>query len=219
MVAVRNVDSRWIRRYKVFFIIGIFILVFQLFLAFYFIQSNSDIIKKEVIRNSHKLPQLDINDVENSVNSARRAKDGMVLDDEDKYTTRIATHHKATNKTRQNKTNIKLRLEELDFVPPCEITSRESISAIHRAKTQKCKQDISNVTCLIQQKLLYPVLLETSCPSEMYVRGRALGCFKDEKSYRLLNGYYSEDKVKNSPDNCINMCLQSGFQYAGVQYS
>jgi hypothetical protein len=58
-----------------------------------------------------------------------------------------------------------LRLEELDFVPVCDIVAKEAISAIHRAKTQLCKQKLSNITCLIQQRQLYPHHLPNSCPS------------------------------------------------------
>lgn len=58
-----------------------------------------------------------------------------------------------------------LRVEELDFVPLCEITGKEAVSAIHRAKTQHCKQLLANVTCLIQQEQLYPTYLEHSCPA------------------------------------------------------
>jgi protein xylosyltransferase len=58
-----------------------------------------------------------------------------------------------------------LRLEELDFVPACDIVAKEAISAIHRAKTQLCKQKLANITCLIQQRQLYPHHLPNSCPS------------------------------------------------------
>lgn len=58
-----------------------------------------------------------------------------------------------------------LRLEELDFVPFCDINTKEAISAIHRAKTQRCKQLLVNITCLIQQGQLYPEVLSSSCSS------------------------------------------------------
>ncbi|CAG2062330.1 unnamed protein product, partial [Timema podura] len=35
----------------------------------------------------------------------------------------------------------------------------------------------------------------------------------------MLTGYFANLKLTNSPKHCMNMCLQSGFQYAGVQYS
>ena len=59
-----------------------------------------------------------------------------------------------------------LRLEELDFTPACEISNKEAVSAIHRAKTQHCKQEIANTTCLINDSQLYPKLLHMSCPTK-----------------------------------------------------
>ena len=46
-----------------------------------------------------------------------------------------------------------------------------------------------------------------------------IGCFRDEKKSRLLTEHYILQKETNSPQNCIDVCLQSGFPYAGVQYS
>ena len=48
---------------------------------------------------------------------------------------------------------------------------------------------------------------------------KPLGCYKDEKNYRILSGFYVDLKSHNSPEYCINLCLQSGFPFAGVQYS
>nr|CAD7592662.1 unnamed protein product [Timema genevievae] len=112
-----------------------------------------------------------------------------------------------------------LRLEELDFVPACDIVTKEAISAIHRAKTQRCKRELVNITCLIQQGRLYPKQLTSSCPSQGFTAGKSLGCYEDKKTFRMLTGYFANLKLTNSPKHCMNMCLQSGFQYAGVQYS
>lgn len=148
-----------------------------------------------------------------------------------------------------------LRLEELDFTPFCEITNKEAVSAIHRAKTQLCKQEIANITCLINDSNLYPKVLQMECPTKqgkllctssnskfivLYIitfgptvtcihkyfhffigltAGKSLGCFQDEKNLRTLNGYSVSLKTTNSPELCINLCLQSGFPYAGVEYS
>lgn len=56
-----------------------------------------------------------------------------------------------------------LRLEDLDFVPSCDIGLKEAVSAIHRARTQKCKRELANITCLIQQGKLYPTHLPNFC--------------------------------------------------------
>lgn len=207
MVVTKTVDNRWIKRYRLFFIIGIVIVAFQVYLALRFFTLNPESSLKENNWSPHKISNSD--DIELSVNSARRGKDVLVIDDEDVQQTKVRPKPVAN----------RLRVEELDFVPTCDITTKEAVSAIHRAKTQRCKQEISNVTCLIQRGLLYPTVLPNYCPNNGFKAGKSLGCFKDEKNFRLLSGYYGNNKNSNSPEYCIRLCLQSGFPYAGVQYS
>lgn len=56
-------------------------------------------------------------------------------------------------------------------------------------------------------------------PSGNYIANRSLGCYKDDKKHRLLPSFYTNFKETNSPKKCIQVCLQSGYLYAGVQYS
>lgn len=114
-------------------------------------------------------------------------------------------------------TNIKL--DNLKFKPICDIVAKEAISAVHRAQTQSCKETIVNTTCAIQMGTFYPKQLVNSCPNQPYMANRPLGCYKDDKKFRTLSGYYTNLKTTNTPDTCIQLCLQSGFVYAGVQYS
>lgn len=227
MVVTKNVDRRWYRRYKTFFIFGTVIFAFQLYLALKFLTIHSDTTDNKW--NPYKITG-DSNDLENSVNSARRIKDGLVIDDEDIYSNlNINDNIKLRNKQNKLKNsngqgklknnNTILRVEEFDFVPGCEINTKEAISAIHRAKTQKCKQELVNVTCLAQRGLLYPKNLPNYCLSEGKTSGKSLGCYKDEKNYRILSGYFANLKTSNSPEYCIQLCLQSGYPYAGVEYS
>lgn len=125
--------------------------------------------------------------------------------------------NKLNNAIKPNNTT-SLKLEELDFKPWCNITTKEAVSAIHRAKSQHCKREIVNVTCKIQKGELYPKQIVSSCPAPGVTKGKSLGCFQDDKSMRLLSGYYTNLEQTNSPQNCINLCLQSGFPYAGVEY-
>lgn len=112
-----------------------------------------------------------------------------------------------------------LKLSNLKFKPVCDIVAKEAISAIYRAHTRYCKELIANTTCAIQSGTFYPAGLPNYCPHEPYQPNRALGCFKDEKKFRTLSGYYINFKTANTPAKCIQLCLQSGFVYAGVQYS
>ena len=101
------------------------------------------------------------------------------------------------------------------------MTGREAVSAINRAQTQICKQRILNVTCLSQQGLLYPKTLKSSCQHSLGFTGipKNIGCFKDDKTFRVLTGYYTIYKGNNSPQRCAYVCLQSGYPYAGTEYS
>lgn len=44
-----------------------------------------------------------------------------------------------------------------------------------------------------------------------------LGCFRDNSKKRLLTNYYKK-LSNNSPTRCVDLCLQSGYLYAGVEY-
>ncbi|XP_071033432.1 xylosyltransferase 1 isoform X2 [Parasteatoda tepidariorum] len=63
-----------------------------------------------------------------------------------------------------------LNLDELDFRPWCNITTKEAVTAIHRATTQACKHEIANITCLMQQGMLYPKRLPRFCPLKAMVK-------------------------------------------------
>lgn len=59
-------------------------------------------------------------------------------------------------------------LGPLDFDPICSVKSPEAISAINRATTQKCKEEIVNISCLMQTNKLYPRKLPRYC----HLRGK-----------------------------------------------
>ncbi|XP_035218232.1 xylosyltransferase oxt-like isoform X2 [Stegodyphus dumicola] len=69
-----------------------------------------------------------------------------------------------------DKTDGILNIDELDFHPWCNITTKEAVSAIHRATTQACKHEIANITCLMQQGMLYPKRLPRYCPLKEMVK-------------------------------------------------
>lgn len=139
--------------------------------------------------------------------SARKLNPGFI-DDEDL----------APKSKQQIKPVSGLRLEELDFKPACDVKSREAISAIHRARTQSCKQQIVNKTCLIQNGNFYSEALPHSCLAEGVSYGKHLGCFIDEKKMRLLSNFYGNYAKGNTPSACLDICVQAGLPYAGVQY-
>lgn len=107
----------------------------------------------------------------------------------------------------------------LGFQPPCTLLSKDAISALNRAKTVQCKKLITEVACHIQSNRFYPSVLTSDCPKDnIPATNKTLGCYRDEKDFRLLAGYFMNFKTSNSPKKCITLCLQSGFPLAGVQY-
>lgn len=114
--------------------------------------------------------------------------------------------------------SLPLDLSSLSFLPDCNITGREAVSAIHRARTQACKKELAGVVCKGLEEELYPKRLRRECPNSVTVYGRHLGCFRDDKKRRILPDFFQLLKGSNSPLNCVDVCLQSGFQYAGVEY-
>ncbi|KAL0822523.1 hypothetical protein ABMA28_004572 [Loxostege sticticalis] len=191
---------RFYYKYTKCLVITVLIAFFvQILLALnYFPIENDNLLKTKSYENTEKQEVAGV--------SARKA-DVRYIDDED-FT--VKNNHKSATH---------LRVEELDFKPSCEIQNREAISAIHRAKTQNCKQEIVNLTCLIQGGSFYPKRLPNACTGNNVVYGNHLGCFKDEKKLRILSSFYGNYATTNSQTSCLDICVQAGFPYAGVQYA
>ncbi|XP_055373192.1 xylosyltransferase oxt isoform X2 [Condylostylus longicornis] len=203
-----SLTRKWIKQYKTYFILLILFFLIQIFLAY-----KSSLIPQLGLSSTNSK----INDI--NVNLAYQKDNGNSVggDDED-ANNNIAKPEPETRNVGINSNSVALKLDNLTFNTTCKILSKEAISAINRAKTQDCKKHIANIACAIQSGLFYPKILKSTCPNGNFTNSRSLGCYKDEKEYRLLSGYYTNFKQSNSPNKCIQMCLQSGFQYAGVQY-
>lgn len=174
---------KWLYRYKFYFIIGFFVILLQVFLAY----KSFDI----TVSETKSLPITNSN---------------------------LKILAKNVIKSDKNRLRTNAVYDELDFVPSCNITVRDAISALDRAKTQQCKKKIADTACAIQSGEFYPKVLPSFCPTNNFTANRSIGCFKDEKTFRILSGYYTNFKISNSHQKCLQMCLQSGFIYAGVQY-
>lgn len=199
------------RRYKLFFFIGLAILGIQIFLAYKSI--------KIPIGPSHgesKWSEKVINFKKEFTKSSQKHF-ATHNDDEDIINSNIQQQDVAHKSEKLSSSNL---LSDLKFKPKCDILNdREVLSAVQRARSQSCKEHIIDVACQIKSNTFYPEHLPNTCPSGNYIANRSLGCFKDDKKHRLLPGFYSNFKETNSPKKCIQMCLQSGYLYAGVQYS
>lgn len=261
-----TVSIQWLRRYKIFFFVGLLLLIIQLLLSYSLpiFGTSDDIYNLNVAAHNH-LPNernaqknraafhqlfqeqnlpfdddeeeegdisnsnliVNLKDVVNGLNVqknvASSAKGSMLNQQMISTNTNInyvPNSNLATiSDDKQHTLNTNLKLGDLKFKPVCDIIAKEAISAVYRAQTQLCKETIINITCAIQNGKFYPNNLPNYCPHEPFSENRPLGCFRDDKKFRTLSGYYINFKTTNTPKKCIQLCLQSGFVYAGVQYS
>lgn len=201
------------RRYKIFFFIGFVILAIQFYLAYKSIKIPINETKTSQLRTPKSI-RNDQNDQRKSVRNPLPPND-----DEDIINSNIQQQD-VVHKENEKSSPAATLLSELRFKPKCDILSdKEVVSAVQRARTQECKKQIIDVACDIKSDTFYPKVLPNTCPSGNYIANRLLGCFKDDKKHRLLPSFYTNFKETNSPKKCIQMCLQSGYLYAGVQYS
>uniref|UniRef100_A0A4W4GM74 Xylosyltransferase 2 n=1 Tax=Electrophorus electricus TaxID=8005 RepID=A0A4W4GM74_ELEEL len=54
-----------------------------------------------------------------------------------------------------------------DFVPKCEISGKDALSALHRASSRQCRQEIANIVCQHQAGELMPQALPQFCPQHV----------------------------------------------------
>uniref|UniRef100_A0AAG5D7T0 protein xylosyltransferase n=1 Tax=Anopheles atroparvus TaxID=41427 RepID=A0AAG5D7T0_ANOAO len=220
MLSQSGFALRLMWRYKVFVLIGLLIVAAQLFLAYKLLRiplsGNETNEERDLSRKLYEkyMKKPVAGDGAGGMNQSAASHDEGKTKQADTDRHRAAPAAEKDNGHAQPS----LRLEELDFVPPCELTRKETISAVHRAKSQTCKAKIVDVACKIQDGTFYPAQLPNTCPRGAHSPNRALGCFRDEKDFRLLSGYFTTFKTVNSPEKCIRLCLQSGYPFAGVQY-
>lgn len=99
--------------------------------------------------------------------------------------------------------------------PSCGALGKTALSAIKRAKTTKCKEELTDVACKSKRNQLVPERLPNYCLRKDSVPGSSLGCFHDSKEARILSAYGV--KLNSlSVQKCIDICAQSAYGYAGV---
>lgn len=199
-MVVKSFIARLFRRYKILFLLGIVVFLFQILLA----------LKITSFSKSDSEQKWQPNE-----NSGSKSSSGVKLKSNVSF---YDGSQKFNKKLTNNKQSNQIKLEKLNFTLPCDIKGKEAISAINRASSKKCKQLIVNITCSGLQGTLYPKKLPSYCIDLRNITGKTLGCFKDDKEYRILNGYFGLHR-DNSHEKCLQLCLQAGFLYAGVEYS
>ncbi|EDW33154.1 oxt [Drosophila persimilis] len=184
----QSVSARWLRRYRPVLIILVLIFGIQLFLAY------------------------------KSVDIGGGSGSGLDVDAAQRSQRDLASNPVIAEPPESLPRPARLTANQLGFQPECDIQAKEAISALQRAKTKDCRQHIAQIACSIQAGRFYAIQLKSSCPSGNHTANVSLGCYRDEKDRRLLGGYYTSFKNSNSPNLCLELCLQSGYPYAGVQY-
>ena len=106
---------------------------------------------------------------------------------------------------------------------PCSLTSKQSkdaVSAINRASSTQCKEEIAKLVCAVHNGEVYPESLPRYCQRKVDQdrAGEYEGCFQDSFNQRLFQGNKIKSKAGNSPQKCQEICLANGFLFAGVQY-
>lgn len=106
---------------------------------------------------------------------------------------------------------------------PCNMTvvdHKEAASALSRAATRNCKQQIVDLVCSLEKGQVYPPTLPRYCPNQVdeSLKGDHFGCYQDTFSKRLLQGHTVKLRTTNGPAACLAVCTEYGFAFAGLQY-
>jgi hypothetical protein len=148
------------RRYKIFFFVGFVILAIQVFLAY-----KSITIPIESKNFAEKLSSQ-VSSLKEKITKQKPAED------EDLIQSNLIQQQDVAHKREKLYTKL---LSELKFLPKCDIANeKEVISAIQRAKSQDCKQLISDIACEIKSNTFYPITLPNTCPSGNYIASKSL---------------------------------------------
>lgn len=197
------------RPYKWFFILIGIVFITQLFLAYKSLRLSTT---NSVTTNeftSHSVGGI------GDLQSRQRSVGSVNEDDEDS----VPAEGRSRNVVGTNKSQT-YDWGVFNFEPTCDLRdSKEVVFAVQRARSDECKKHIIDVGCAIKRGVFYPTWLPHSCPNGNHVPNRYLGCYIDNQEDRLLSKYYVVYKTTNTPKKCVQTCLQSGFAYAGTQYS
>uniref|UniRef100_W8C4M3 protein xylosyltransferase n=1 Tax=Ceratitis capitata TaxID=7213 RepID=W8C4M3_CERCA len=219
-----NMALRWLRRYKLFFLVGLIILGVQIFLAYKSLNITSSNV---IAANTNLFSETTAAATEyiNYQNKNRSLNKGIANQQSahDMDDSSVGLQKKQLvkiPKLEENNVNTGSKQNEhYGIQAECNITAKEAISALQRAKTKDCRKQIAHIACAIQEGNFYAQHLPNYCPAGNHTANLPLGCYQDEKEYRLLSGYFTNFKTTNTPRKCTRLCLQSGFPYAGVQYA
>nr|CAG4641469.1 EOG090X01AN [Eurycercus lamellatus] len=118
-------------------------------------------------------------------------------------------------KKRKKKRKRRKRVRRTGKGKSCEGIGKIALSAVKRATTQKCKDELTEIACKLKTNQLVPERLPNTCLRKNAVPGSSLGCFLDNSQPRLLSSYGV--KLQHlTVQKCLDLCSQSSYPYAGV---
>lgn len=225
MAVSRVVTSqRWCRRHVPYFAIGVAILSVQIVLGYLFYlapASESDAGHLPAAVRTGVGPRAsDSQQASIGREQSAQSDDEYNNEDEDGVQHPRSESRRSGNPPASNDVNGSEAINwvQLGFRPECDIVEKDALSAIRRATTIRCKQELANVTCLVRRGLLYPSELPRFCDSSPgRVIGAHLGCFRDDRKSRIFERLASRTR-SNSRRHCVGLCLRLGFPWAGLQY-
>ncbi|KAK6019058.1 WSC domain protein [Ostertagia ostertagi] len=101
----------------------------------------------------------------------------------------------------------------------CNVTDPLAVSALARAKTESCIRKITDAACRLKNGAFHDQFPESQCGNhDSSLINMRVGCFKDHKNNRTLNGFSYEFKSDNSAEKCRSFCYRAGFVYYGLEF-
>ncbi|XP_075558234.1 xylosyltransferase oxt isoform X3 [Dermacentor variabilis] len=171
MAVSRVVTSqRWCRRHIPYFAIGVAILSVQIVLGYLFYlapASESDARHLPAVWTGGGPRASDSQQASVGREQSAQSDDEYNNEDEDGVQHPRSESRRSGNPPASNDVNGSEAINwvQLGFRPECDIVEKDALSAIRRAATTRCKQELANVTCLVRRGLLYPSELPRFCDS------------------------------------------------------
>lgn len=112
--------------------------------------------------------------------------------------------------------NLHLKDAEVSVTSKCGSVGKTALSAIKRATTQKCKEELREIACKHKNNELVPDRLPNFCQQKGSFPGSSLGCFHDYSNQSRLLSSYGVKLQGLTIQKCIDLCAQSSYNYAGT---
>ncbi|KAK3864331.1 hypothetical protein Pcinc_029974 [Petrolisthes cinctipes] len=157
IIVTFNIFRVLCRKYGVYLVIGVIIVVFQGYSGYYVLRLGSDEVENKLTHLTKERRDLNYGQEKSVLDVESRVYEPNDRGDADSRNKGGGEGVDVSSK--------ELSKEWLGVEVPCPLRSKESLSAIRRANTNHCKTLIANISCQIQSGSFYPVRLQSYCPS------------------------------------------------------